>query len=68
MADTKALMQLAQIDVYQARLSGMILAALVQKGILTNDQVRAILDEVSSHVPADNPFRAVFEQVKTEFR
>lgn len=58
---------LAKADVYQLRLSGLILAALVHKGILTNEQVRGLLADVSQAMPADFPLRAAVDAMLPEF-
>lgn len=64
---TKAVYDLAQNDVYQSRFSALILSALVHKGLLTNSQARALIEDVLDKMPSDLAFRQVFVELKKEF-
>ncbi len=59
---------LAQTDIYHLRLTGLILSALVARKVLTNQEVRGLIEDVSMHLPEEQRgFRAALTQLHDEF-
>ncbi len=68
MPEYAAAQMLAKQDVYHVRLTGMILAALVERNVLTASEARSLVDEVAEKMPPDlAPFREVFRELSKEF-
>jgi hypothetical protein len=71
MPDTtnEALQGLAGRDLFQLRLTGMILAAIVERGILSAPEARAIVGDVLDQVPLEmDDYRLAMSQLYDEFR
>lgn len=66
-AQNEGLQTLARQDVYLARLNGLILSVLVEKEILTNTQVRALLEDVQAVMMDGVPLHQVLTALKEQF-
>jgi hypothetical protein len=63
-----AVQMLAQTDIYHLRLTGMILKALVMRGVLKDPEVRALIEDVSMQLPDElKGFRQALVQLHDQF-
>lgn len=67
MADHSGLMSLAQNDVMMIRMEGLILSVLVQKGLLTNQEARALILDVIANQPASASIGPAYHALLSEF-
>lgn len=70
MADTtlEAVMTLARQDVFQLRLSGLILGALVERQVISGGEARSLVEDVLAKVPAEmDAWRQALEALRAEF-
>lgn len=51
----------------EASLTGALLENMIQRGVLTNEQARQVLDDLLSQLPDGDPFRTLVEQLKERF-
>lgn len=59
---------LAQNDVMNVRMAGLILAALVERGVLTASEAQALVDDVIAHAPAESALAPAFRELRLELR
>lgn len=67
MADHSGLMSLAQNDVMNIRMEGLILSVLVQKGLLTNQEARGLIRDVIANQPSEASIGPAYHALLAEF-
>lgn len=66
--DNDAIIEITRAFVSQARFSGLLLSIMVEKGILTNPQAHALIEDVKGSLPAGNSFHAIYDEMLPQFR
>lgn len=67
MTDHSALQSLAQNDVMNVRMEGLILTALVARGILSDTDVRELIENVIAHAPKQAALVPAYQALLDEF-
>lgn len=66
--DIETTMRLTRVAASQLHLSGLILATLVERGLLTDEQARAMVADAQDKLDDGNPFETAFSLLQNEFR
>lgn len=59
---------LAQNDVMNVRMAGLILGALVARGVLTASEAQALVDDVIAEAPAESALAPAFRELRFELQ
>lgn len=65
--DSYTLDQFVRATLSQVRFSGLLLSIMIEKGLLTHEQARALIADVKQSLPPEHNFHEVYDALLREF-